>query len=189
MTDDTVAQTYARALLDAAVDGGVLEDVLEEVSFFADRLREDRQLRLFVENPRLEKVAKKNVLTSALRGKTTDTFLNFLVLTIDKGRQMFVVDMLEEFKSLYDDKVGIVRAEAISAVPMSSEAVASLVSTMNGQLQKQIVVTNKIDPDILGGLVVRFSGMVADGSLRTSLEEIRSTVIAAKFGSELVHED
>ena len=189
MDTGTIAVTYARALLEAAADKGILEEVLEEVNFFAGLLREDRSLRRFVENPRLERQAKRTALESALRGKVSDTFLNFLLVVVDKGRQIHLEEMLEGFQSLYDEEVGIVRAEAVSAVPLPEEELARLKDVMSGQLRKQVIVSSKVDPEILGGLVVRFSGMVADGSLRTSLEEVRSGLRSLKFGSELVHEN
>ena len=189
MDTDTVAHTYAQALLEAALEKGLLDDVLEEVNFFGDRLREDRELRLFVENPRCEKTVKTAVLQKALRGKVSDVFVNFLCLTIDKGRQMFLPDILEQYKALHDEKVGIVRAEATSAVPMSEEAVTGLKNIMMAKLKKQILITNRVDSDVLGGVVVRFGGVVADGSLKTALDEIRSSMSSVKFGSEMFHEN
>ncbi len=60
---------------------------------------------------------------------------------------------------------------------------------MGQKLGKKVVLENKVDPDILGGLIVRFDGMVADGSVQKALGEIKGKMLSLKFGSELVHED
>ena len=189
MNSDGIATTYAQALLGAAVEKGLLDQVLEEVDLFAGLLRDDRRLGTFIVNPRIEKPAKLKSLESALRGKLSDTFVSFLLLVIDKGRQVFLAAMLQQYKALHDEKAGIVRAEAVSAVPLSEDALHSLTSNMSQKLDKRILVTNRVDPGILGGLVIRFAGQVADGSLKTSLDELRSSLTALKFGSEMVHEN
>ncbi|HLU47686.1 MAG TPA: ATP synthase F1 subunit delta [Planctomycetota bacterium] len=186
---ESVAETYAQALLEAAVAKGVLEEVREEAEVFAKLLDEDRSVRIFIENPRVEKKAKLESIERALRGKVSDVLVNFLLVVVRKGRQLIVRDALSAFQALYDKHVGIVRAEAVSAVPMTSEAVDALKSRMSQELGKRVEVTNKIDPGVLAGLVVRYDGRVADGSVRSALAELRSKLSRLKLSSQLVHED
>lgn len=189
MNIDPVAQTYAQALLEAAVAKGVLEEVRDEAEYLAKRLDEDRDFKVFIENPRVEKRAKREVLERALRGKLSDPLVNFLLIIVRKGRQLYLRGALTAFQELHDKHVGIVRAEAVSAVPMAPEAVDHLRSRMSEQLGKRVEVENVVDPGVLAGLVVRFDGRVADGSVRSTLAELRSKLSRLKFASRLVHED
>ena len=189
MNVDKVAVVYARALLEAAVEKNVLDDVLGDAAAFEEALRRDADVWRFLVNPRVERSAKRNALTAALGGKSSEIFLNFLFLLIDKGRLVLLRDMLSAFRALYDEKAGIVRAEAVSAVPIPEDTLGELTHKLATELGKRVIVTNRVAPEILGGLVVRFDGRVADGSLRTALEEIRDEMIELKFGSELVHEN
>jgi F-type H+-transporting ATPase subunit delta len=187
--EESIPVTYARALLEAAVHQGVLDDVMEEVSFFARLLDENRDLRIFIENPRVERSAKQSALDGSLRSRMSDTFVNFLLLLVRKGRQVYLLDALGEFEALYDEKVGRVRAVAISAVSLAEETLADVHAALAARTGKQILLTNKVDPSILAGLVLRYAGMVADGSLKTALDDIRSSTVSVKLGSQLIHED
>ena len=86
MLIEKIPALYGKALLEAADSAGVLDDVAEEVSFFSGLLAEDAELELFVESPSSESSQKSAVFEKTFRGKATDTFLNFLLLLVDKGR-------------------------------------------------------------------------------------------------------
>jgi F-type H+-transporting ATPase subunit delta len=189
MKAETVPIVYGRALLEAAVDKGILKEVAGEVEAFSKVVAEDPRLRAFFESPRLERSKKKGAVEAALRGRASDIFVNFLLLLLDKGRTQLLVDILAAFRRLHDEHIGLVRAEVVSAVPLGEVALASLKSVMEESLQKRVAFENRVVPEILGGLIVRFDGSIADGSLKTHLEEIRANLLSLKFGSELVHEN
>ena len=86
MLIEKIPALYGKALLEAEADADVLEDVAAEVSFVGGRLGEDDDLRLFVESPSIESAQKREVFEKTFRGKATDTFINFLLLLVDKGR-------------------------------------------------------------------------------------------------------
>jgi F-type H+-transporting ATPase subunit delta len=189
MSKESVAPTYAQALLELAVESGALEEVRGEVAYLSRLLDEDRDLRIFFENPRVEKSAKRGVVEACLRGKLTDPVVNLVELMLRKGRQLELKAALGVFEDLYAKHVGLVRAEAVTAVAMSGEAIDALRSRMSEQLARRVDVTNRVEPEILGGLIVRFDGRVADGSFRTAIAEVRSSLTHLKFTSELVHEN
>ncbi len=189
MSESSIGATYAQALLEIALEKGLLDGVMEDAGFLVNVLREERDLRAFLDSPRLDRSVKQTALKKALEGKVTDLFLDFLCLTLDKNRQEFLTDMMEHFGRLCDEKTGIVRAEVTSSAAMSPEETAGLATRLGAELGKQVVVTSRVDPAILGGVIVRYNSMVADGSLKTSLEEVRASMLSLKFGSELVHED
>lgn len=189
MQVEQVAVVYARALLEVAAEKGALAETAEEVEFLRGLLAKEVQLRLFIESPRIERSRKRGVLEGALRGKASDVFVNFLLLLIDRGRADKLTGILEAFGKLYDEQQGLVRATVTSAVELDTGAVAKLSEVLSQRLGKRFEITNRVDPEILGGLLVRFDGWVADGSLRTALAALRTKMTAKKFESDLVHED
>ncbi|MEM7233148.1 MAG: ATP synthase F1 subunit delta [Planctomycetota bacterium] len=189
MNTDQVARTYAQALLDAADGKGLLDEVRDEAEFLRSLVADDAQFRLFIENPRNEQGVIRSVLETAFRGKVSDLLLNFLLLVIDKGRAFSLGAILEEFRTLYDKKVGLVRAEATAAVPLSEESLGNIRSALESRLNQKVEITGKVDPSVLGGVVVRYDGMVVDASLATSLNQVRSRLSTLRFGSEYIHED
>ncbi len=146
-------------------------------------------MRAFIESPKIERSEKLRVIESSLRGKVADSIVNFLCIVIRKGRTLHLRQMLDEFFVLHDRKAGIVHASAVSAVPLSDSSRSALIETLSAKLRKRVQLENKVDPEILGGLVVRYEGMVADGSLRTAIRKIGVGMSAVKLGSTFVHEN
>ena len=189
MLIEKIPALYGKALLEAAADADVLEDVVAEVSFVGGLLGEDADLRLFVESPSIESAQKREVFEKTFRGKATDTFINFLLLLVDKGREAELAAILAAFGAFHDEHVGLVRAEVVSVEQLAEEEIDKLAAAIGASIDKQVIVSNKVDPEMLGGVIVRYQGMVADGSLRTALKELRSEMLSPKFESELVHEN
>ncbi len=189
MLIEKIPALYGKALLEAADGAGVLDDVAEEVSFFSGLLAEDAELELFIENPSIESSQKSAVFEKTFRGKATDTFLNFLLLLVDKGREAELKGILSAFGVFHDEHIGLVRVEVVSAESFEDENVEKLAAAISGSLGKEVVVNNKVDPELIGGIIVRYEGMVADGSLRTALKGLSSKMLSPKFESELIHEN
>ena len=189
MLIEKIPALYGRALLQAAADAGVLDDVAAEVSFFGGLLAEDADLDLFIESPSIESSQKSAVFEKTFRGKATDIFLNFLLLLVDKGREAELKAILAAFGAFHDEHIGLVRVEVVSSKSFKAENVENLSAAISASFGKEVVVNNKVDPEMLGGIIVRYEGMVADGSLKTALKELRSEMLSPKFESELVHEN
>ena len=189
MKNEEIARTYAEALFELALSEGELESVHDEMVFLERLLSEDPNLQVFLESPGIDEREKRNLFESVLRGKLSDTSVNFLQLVIRRGRQAFLVQMLEEFRRLRDTKLGILHAEAVTAVPLSAESREALRLKLEQNLGKQIHLDNRVDERILGGLIVRYEGLVADGSLQKALRDMQLPLRLMKFGSELVHEN
>ena len=101
MLIEKIPALYGKALLEAADGAGVLDDVAEEVSFFSGLLAEDAELELFIESPSIESSHKSAVFEKTFRGKATDTFLNFLLLLVDKGREAELKGILAAFGAFH----------------------------------------------------------------------------------------
>ena len=189
MKEETLPKVYAEALLELAIEHGDTERIREEVLFLASIPRAEGLVRAFFESPRIVGAEKAKTLERALRGKLSDTVVNFVLLIVRKGRTIFLRDILEQFLVLHDRRVGLIHAVAATAVPLSAESSDALRQALEAKLKRRVEIHNKVDPEILGGLVVRYEGMVADGSLKSALQKIAAGMLAAKFGSQLVHEN
>ena len=189
MQEDQISVVYARALLAAAIEKDALDAVHEESRALRGQFDDGSDLRLFVESARIELSKKREVFERALKGKVSDTLLNFILLTFDKGREAHLPSIFDKFSQLYDEQTGLVRAEVTTAVALEESTLESIRNRLADQLGRRVELNNVVDSEVLGGLVVRFDGMVADGSLQRSLAEIREKMTARKFGNELIHEN
>ena len=189
MNVDIVAVTYARALLELAKEKGELEDVREEVQSLLLVLEQERDIRTFVESPRIGKEAKTAVVEKTLRGKYSDRLVNLVQTMVAKGRESFLAETLQEFKVLYDVEVGLVRATVTTPVAMAETDAEAFRGRLETALKKKVELENQVDESLLGGFVLRYEGMVADASLKSALDEMGERMLSVKFGSELIHEN
>ena len=94
-----------------------------------------------------------------------------------------------QFCELHDEKIGLVHVDVTTAVEMPEEVQGRLREALEKKLGKKVRLERRVDESILGGMVARFSGMVADSSLKTALNRIGGSMTSIKLGSELVHEN
>lgn len=189
MKAESYIVTYARTLLEFVEEPGGLEAVREEAEILGQFDSQEPRLQIFLENPRVEESDKLAVIDKVFKGKISDVLYKFLVLVVRNGRSAGLVDILEHFCELHDEQVGLVQVHVTTATEMTDELHSQLQNTLAKRLDKTIVLKSDVDANILGGMVVRFSGMVADSSLRTSINSIGARMLSQKLGSELVHED
>jgi F-type H+-transporting ATPase subunit delta len=186
---EPLSVTYARALVELAREAGRLDTVLEDVRFLRELLSTNHEFRIFLESPSIGSRAKQESLDRAFRGKLDDLTLNFLDLVVKKKRHFLLPEIFAECELLYDQAVGRVQLEAVTAVPLSKPRQEELAAAVKGKLLRKVVLVNTVRPEILGGLIIRQGDFVADGSIRTALSRVAEKLKSRKLGSELVHEN
>ena len=88
----------------------------------------------------------------------------------------YLPDILKEYEALYDDKFNILRVEAVSAVKMTDEQISRLKEKLEKENNKAVIITNTVEPKILGGVKLRYAGIQLDGSLKTRLDKIEASL-------------
>jgi F-type H+-transporting ATPase subunit delta len=189
MSQGSIPLVYARALFEAAESQGKVEDVYEDVLVIQELVGNDPLARAFFDSPRIARSEKAALIARNFQGKLSDILVNFLQVLIRRGRHHFLRPALEAYRELRNKSAGIVHATAVSAVPLSDESRTALLGRLERGLQKKIELKSIVREEIVGGIIVRFDGMVADGSISSALRRIRNQMLQPKFGSEYVHED
>jgi F-type H+-transporting ATPase subunit delta len=173
-----VARVYAEALLDAAQKRGETERVLEEfASLFEDLFRADPQFEAFLASGAISRKPKAAVIHRAFDGRASDTFLNFLLVLNDHQRLDLLRGIHEAVKELHDERTGRMRVEVTSAVPLPDDQRERLMGELRQKYKKEPVLATRVDPSLLGGIVVRVGDWLYDASVRTRLENIRKQLI------------
>lgn len=179
MTDNVslvsgVAMRYASALLDLAEESGVTADVERDLGVFEGFLNESADLERLVKSPAFSAEEQLDAL-GALLGKAGITSLaaNFVKLAA-RNRRLFVLpDMIKAFRSLLAEKRGEQTAEVTSAVQLSDDHVAALKEALSASSGKSVNIAAKVDPALIGGLVVKVGSRMVDTSLRTKLNSLK----------------
>lgn len=181
MSITTVANRYARALVDVATERGQVETVLADLTKFAGLLSGHEELRLVFSNPTIPLERKRAVLHSLLeRLSFQPTTANFLQLLLTNGRLHQLDPMLQAMRRELDARAGVVAAEIVTARALAAEQQEALERQLAAATGRQVRLHFRIDPSILGGLVARIGSTVYDGSIRNQLTQLRQQMLEAR---------
>src|SRR5262245_7452868 len=173
-----IARVYATALFQAAKDRGKLDSIRDQLGQFVDALNENRELRLFLFSPYFSSAEKIEGLTRAVADAEPE-FLNFLNLLLEKGRMPVIFRMRRQYDELWNKENKRLGVTVTSAVELDSGVTERIGREIEEQTGNTVELTSRVDPDILGGLVVQVGNMVLDTSIRNRLEKLRKSVASA----------
>ena len=170
----SVGGRYAAALFEIAKDEKQLAQVESDVRTFQGMLAESEDLRRLVRSPVITAENQADALT-ALFGKAGISGLtaNFLRLIARNRRLFAVADMLKNFRALLARERGEVSADVASAHPLSADQLNALKDALSAQVGKDVQIDTRVDPNLLGGLIVKVGSRMIDSSLRTKLNNLK----------------
>jgi F-type H+-transporting ATPase subunit delta len=180
----SVASTYAEALYEAAVDSGAVAAVAEEVGALGRAVEESSDLRAFLDNPEIESRLKKDAVKE-LTSSANPLTANFLQVLIDRGRIAEFPEIARAFAERVAAEEGRLEVEAVTAVPLPEDLRERIVEEIARKTGRSVDLTESVDPEIVGGLVLRIGGAVVDGSVRHHIEELRATMRSAPVDAAL----
>jgi F-type H+-transporting ATPase subunit delta len=162
---------YGRALFLAAKEEDVIETVFNDLSYVRDALSQSPEYSRLLDTPALSRDEKHRIITEAFGG-LDHLLVNLIKMLSDKGLFFGFERLHKSYCSLYDEHLGIERAEAVTARPLSEMQSLALCEKLEKITGKRIILTNTLDPDILGGIRITYSGVQLDGSLKRRLCDI-----------------
>ena len=175
---EEIARVYADALFGAAQDGDKLDEVHEQLDEFADAMNESSDMRVFFFSPYFSSAEKREAIQSAVSGADAEV-VNFLELLAEKHRMPAVFAIRNRFDELWAEARKRLEVRLTSAVELDRGVVDKVGAELERQTGREIDMTADVDPDILGGLVLRVGNMVLDASLQSKLEKLRKEVASA----------
>lgn len=171
---------YGKALLGAAETAGVVERVLEELeSLVDDVLNNLPLLDATLSSPRVDLDAKRRIIDQAFKGKMAPVLLNFLKVLVEHGRFGSIRAIRRSARKIYNDLRGRMEVTVRTATPLSNPLRQTIAERLKAQLGKEIELVTQVDPELLGGLVVKIGDTLYDGSLRNRLERTRGVALEA----------
>ena len=173
-----VDRVYARALFDAALEEGRLEQVRAEVAQLAEAVAEVPELRELLRNPQLDPRAKRAALQDLLEGGE-ELVRNFVLLLAEKGRAGFFEEIARDFERLVAAHEGVVRAELTTAVELSDDEARDLLRQIEEATGRKVEATRAVDPSLIGGIVLQIGSHRLDASVRGRLERLRRELATA----------
>jgi len=168
----TVSSRYAKSLLDLAQQQGRLDAVKADIDGVISVLRANSELQAVLKNPLIGAAKKCNILSGIFAKKLDPVILAFFHILVNKGRSAILFDIAREFVREYNEAKGIVRATVTSAVPLSEASLSDLRDRIARQVRAEIVLSNPVDPALIGGFVVRVGDRQVDASIAGRLHRL-----------------
>ncbi len=171
MADLQAGKRYAQAAFELALESGDVARWRSDLGDLATVLAESQAAPLFADG----RIPLERRLAMAERVLDVQPLvLNLAKLLIAKGRSLDARAVSDAFNRMADEHEGIAQAEITTAVPLGADQVRSLEQQLSSSFGKRITATAAVDPDLLGGVVVRVGDRLVDGSVRTRLRRMRT---------------
>ena len=167
---------YARSLFQAAQEAGRLDVVHEQLADFAAAIGDVPELRRVLENPELDPQQKAGVLGDIL-GDADELVRNFVLLTAEKGRAGEIEEIYRELDALVAAEQKRLTVELTTAYELSDEEAASILQKIEQSSGRTVEATRKVDPSLIGGIVLQAGSMRVDASVRGRIEGLRHDLV------------
>lgn len=175
---EELARVYARSLFEVASEQGKVDPLREQLGQFADALEENRELAVFFFSPYFSTAEKQQALTGLLDG-ADEAFVSFLKLLIENHRMPVVFRIRREYERLWAQANKVLPVQVTSAIALDEATTESIGSSIGESTGRHVELSAEVDPDILGGIVVRVGNSILDASIRSRLEQLRKQVASA----------
>ena len=175
-----VTEPYAEALMSIAKDSDFVDQIANDVEFILTILAESEDFRALIDNPVIQGESKKAVIRQVTEGRVQGVFYNFLMLLVDRRRIFLLESVCKQFQARVRALRNAVLAEVTSTIELNEaqqESVKQKVKSMTGA--SSVELDTKIDPDLLGGVVIKIGSQVLDASIRGQLRRINASLMSA----------
>lgn len=171
-----VGSVYGEALYDLACSEGLSKTILQELTALDESFRQNPEFLRLLAAQSLSKQERCAILDDSFRGKLHPYVLNFLKILTEKGYPKHFFDCVVSYREHYNRDNGILPVTAVTALPLSADQSARLSKKLAALTGKTIQLTNRLDPDVLGGIRLDYDGKCLDGTLQQRLDAIRTTL-------------
>ena len=171
-----IAIPYAKALFDLAVERKVLDETVGDMRLIAQTCHENRDLRLVLSSPVVATGKKVKILQLIFEGKISKLTMSFLLIIIRKKREAIIPGLASEFIELYKDFKGILTTYLNTADHISDETRDKLTTLLSVQTGKQIDLVQSIDPELIGGFILRWKDQQYDASILHQIKKLHRDI-------------
>ncbi len=165
------AENYGRAMFLLAEEIGKTEEVFSDLSSVCTALEREPEYARLLDNPALAREERLSLIDRTLSPVLAEV-RDFIKYLSERRAVSTLPSAVAEFSALRDERLGIERVEAVTAVPMSEGQIGTLKARLAALTGKTVIIKNTVDPGILGGMKLRYSGVQLDGSVKTRLDKL-----------------
>ncbi len=175
---EEIAEVYARALFEVASEEDALDEIHQQLGEFADAMNENRDLAVFFFSPYFSVSEKEEGLERAVQD-AHPAISNFLQALIERHRMPAIFRIRARFQTLWAQERRLLPVQITSAVELEDSVIQGIGDQIGDQVDREVQLSSSVDPDILGGIVLRVGNVILDASIKNRLEQLRKQVAQA----------
>jgi F-type H+-transporting ATPase subunit delta len=175
---EEIARVYAEALFEVAKEKRKLDVIRDQLAEVAEALDANRELAVFFFSPYFSSAEKRDGIARAVSGAEPE-LTNFLELLVEKHRMPVIFRIRRLFDEMWAEENKQLEVTLTSAVELDPEIVKRVGAEIERQTDRKVQLSNRVDDDVLGGLVLQVGNMVLDASIRNRLETLRKEIARA----------
>ena len=175
---EEIAEVYSRSLFEVAQEADALDRIHDELGEFADALADNRELQIFFFSPYFSSQEKKDGIAKLVTD-ADENFVRFLELLAERHRVPALFRIRRAFDDMWAEENRLLPVTVTSAVELDDQLVEDIGKRITEQTDRKVDLSSKVDPDVLGGIVLQVGNMVLDASVRNRLEQLRKQVAKA----------
>ncbi len=173
MENERIAKRYAKSIFDLSKEKNLLDIIHKDFSHIKTLVEESKELRLLIQSPIINSYKKLEMLKKAFSNHFHALTITFMDIVFKRHRESILPYVAVEFVKLYQKENNITEVLLISAAPLSEDFVLQVKNKTENKLKSQVVFKYKIQPDIIGGFILRFDGKEYDGSIASKLRKLK----------------
>lgn len=171
-----VSKTYSEALFEVALEENKIDLFLDEISFVIDTFKMYEDFYELFKTPLVKVEEKKKVIEEVFGDKLSQEMNNFLKIIIDKRRGHFIEQIKWEYEKIVNEHKGIIEATAITAISLNDKDKTILQNKLSSLTGKTVKLSNEIDKNVVGGILIKIGDKVIDGTIKSRLEEMKESL-------------
>ena len=177
MSNYQLANRYAKSIFELSQSNKNLDDVRSDVRHLRSLINESAELRNVLNSPILNSKAKGSILNEVVKDMK-DEVKGVITILVAKNRTSALAEIADRFENMYNEFHGVANATVISAVELDAKSLDKVKELLASHIEaKKIVLTNEVDPSIIGGMVVRYKDQLLDMSVSSQINKIRKELI------------
>ena len=169
------AKRYAKALFDLVLEKSKIDEIHENFSSFLNLIEDNPDLKSVLNLPADRD--RENLVSELMKERFSELFFNFLLLVLKNKRFKLIDQIYQEFVNRIDAHYNRIRVEAITAVPFSDDQILKLSQEIAQHLKADVRLENKVDPSIIGGIIIRLNGKMFNASLAEQFKKLKQYLI------------
>ncbi len=180
MLAQQVAVKYSTALFNITRQKNLIDQAYAQFEQLDSIIKRDKTLLQFLLAPHILEQVKVKLIKDVFGPRLEPLFLEFLLVLIDKHRIGFLHEIVREFRALVEEERGVIKAHVTVARPLADDERRPLIERLQAKTGKTIELVEKVDPGILGGMIVILKDQIIDGSVKHKLSILREELMKLK---------